>query len=745
MFNSRNWIIFLLSTTLISLELVWTRIYSAEFFYTFSFLILSVAILGLGLGALTLRLIPALNNRQMLGVYLLLTAVLALIAPPLIFKLGLQFKMIFSDWVMLGKLVITIVLLTSAFFTGGLSLSLLFRNYHKEMPKLYMMDMVGAGVGVLVIMLVMNAYGTPLATFLLVLPVIVAAMLSFRNWMRLLPLFLLIPLIVLGSKSESLLKTDRKPRAPIIHTHWDALSKIKIYDFGEDYRGIEIDNLANSPVFAFDGDYDSLTDEQKQFQIPVTNLVASFDSCTFLSLGAGGGGDVFQALIGGATEVHAVEVNPYINHLMTDGELADFSGNIYSDPRVKVITEDARSYVRRFENKFDVIYSLSSNTFAALASGSFALAENYLFTVEAYRDYWNSLTEDGYMMMEHQFYMPRIVSEVQIALEKEGVINPEQHFAVYNFPQLRRNVVLISKRPLTDAILHDAIYPLTQEYYSYIYLLYPPADSLADNTINQIVLNGWKAMQDSSKTNLAPCYDNNPFVAQQGMWSNLSWDNFRELQTFEFKGFPLAKLIIVVILLIAIFIAIPLNLIPYLTSKDKLRAAPWFYFFALGMGYMIVEIMLIQKYTMFIGASIYSIITVLLTMLIASGIGSFFSGKARANLLFPIIMILILFDMFVSRALIYQMGGLTQIPRVLVTIALVFPLGFFMGMPFPKGSVRVGELVDWGFAVNGTASVIGSTLVMLIAFNFGIATALGFGLVMYGLAFGLYKLNDAWE
>ena len=106
------------------------------------------------------------------------------------------------------------------------------------------------------------------------------------------------------------------------------------------------------------------------------------------------------------------------------------------------MTEDARAYVRRFENKFDVIYSLSSNSWAALASGSFALAENYLFTTEAFIDYWHALSDSGFMMMEHQVYAPRLVTEVVDALTRIGVDKPLDHFAVYDLPKMRRTMIL---------------------------------------------------------------------------------------------------------------------------------------------------------------------------------------------------------------------------------------------------------------------------------------------------------------
>ena len=221
-------------------------------------------------------------------------------------------------------------------------------------------------------------------------------------------------------------------------------------------RGLNIDNAANSPVFQFDGSWDRPDSLRFQFNIDVTNLIRRFDGCTFLSLGAGGGGDVPQALRRARRRSMPSRWCPYANWLMTKGPLTDYSGRIYADPRVIVATEDARAYVRRHPHTFDVIYSLSSNTFAALASGAFAMAENYLFTTEAFEDYWNALTPHGFLSMEHQFYMPRLVSEVRDALRAQGVQDPEQHFAVYKLPSLHRHLLLLSKDPLTEEIRQNA-------------------------------------------------------------------------------------------------------------------------------------------------------------------------------------------------------------------------------------------------------------------------------------------------
>ena len=818
--NKRYVTIALISMTLLSLELVWTRIFSAEYFYAFAFLTLSLAILGLGLGALSLRLFGWLNRRETLGAVLTLTGLAALSGPPIVVHMGLDFSLISNTWGMFGKFVLTLVLLGAGFFFGGIAVALLFRRHYENIPRLYMADLLGAAAGVLLAILMMNGVGTPSAATLCPLPVLLAAaFLECRTWRKVFPAAVIILVFALLPRAETVLEAERQERAPVIYKHWDAMAKIKMYDFMGYYRGINVDNVSNSPVIPFDGTWDDEDSVGADWDINVKYLVGLFDSCTFLSLGSGGGGDVLQALDHRCTEIHAVEVNGHINKMMVEGDssgyidyvppeeeppeepdrdeepdgaspspdttevasadtaaqdqaeeepppppqpppmpppvirdstgkiitLPEYSGYIFHDPRVKVVTEDARTYVKRHRGEFDVIFSLSSNTWAALGSGSFALAENYLFTTEAFADYWAALSDGGFLSMEHQAYMPRIVTMVKDGLRSQGVEDPTRHFAVYDLPKMRRKLLLLSKRPLTDEIRYNAYGPLTKEREDFIYLLYPAPDSLADNLINLIVTEGWEATEDSAQINIRPCTDDRPFAAQLGHWKNFSWENIRKMNMYaEFMGFPLANTLILVILAVVLLLFVPINLIPYLKEGPKHGAVPWLYFFAIGMGFMMIEVVLIQKYTLFIGASVYSIATVLLTLLVACGIGSRYSRSVTTSVAFLGILIWLALDILVLGHITRALAGLMMLPRAFITAALIFPLGFFMGMPFPKGTLRVGELVDWGFAVNGAASVLGATLVLLVAFSFGFTASLILGGLMYLTAYLLMSFRSAW-
>ncbi|MBC8193274.1 MAG: hypothetical protein ISR87_13195 [Candidatus Marinimicrobia bacterium] len=753
----------LLSFSLLSLELIWTRILAAEFFYTFAFLVLSLAILGLGLGALTLRIIPKVDTMSSMRNSLLLGGVMIFIGPPLVYRLGMSFSALTSSLAMLGKLGLVIFILSSSFYFCGIALAILFKRFHSQISELYMADLIGAGLGVVGAIICMNLFGTPVATFLISIPIFLAAMLFSERLLKLIPGLLILISIGAGYYGSDLLKSSKPERFPSIYQHWDAMAQIKMFAYpGDEARGMVIDNAANTPVYGFDGDY-ALSDSGSEdlWGIPAGDLIRQFDSCRFLSLGAGGGADVLQALAEGATEVHAVEVNPWFNKMLTEGDpqgylsaytdtltsdlvtLPEFTSHFYQDPRVIVVSEDARAFIRRHTSRFDVIYSLSSNTFAALASGSFALAENYLFTTEAFQDYWTALSDSGYLMMEHQFYMPRLASEALIALDNLGVKQPKSHIAVYNLPNMRRKVLLMSKRPLETDFLQIALRDITKENYDDVHLVYPAVDSLKDNIYQKIVDLGWEEVADSLSIDISPNNDNRPFAAQMGLWKNLSFGGEDRLLPYEFRGFPLTKLIVVIIILVILVFIFPLTLIPYLKSGPSLSLNNYAYFALIGFAYMAVELILMQQFTLLVGPSVYSVAAILMTLLISSGIGSRYSSTFESKIVFVAIISWLFLDIVLFRYIVYLFGDFGQVIRILATVVLVSPLGFFMGMPFPKGVRHVGPLVDWGFAVNGAASVLGSTLTILLVISWGYAIGLGVALLLYGGAGLLIQSNSS--
>lgn len=729
----------LLSMSLIAMETVWTRIFSAAYFYTFAFLIISLSMLGMGLGALTLHNCKKLQNTRYLPVIMWLTGLFMATGPLLVAQLNLNFSTLLSTWLMPLKLITAIILLSAPYFTGGMAIALIFRNHSQRISTIYFADLGGAALGVIAAVFMMNYFETDRAATLIGIPSFIAALLLSRRYLKIIPALLIVFTLIISQTLTQHITPQKTDSAPVIYSHWDAMSKIKIFQYDENYYGINIDNAANTTVYHFDGNWNRPDSLRFGFGINLSDLIHRFPSCTFLSLGAGGGTDVLQALQEGATEIHAVEVNQHINQLMTTGMLNDFSGNIYHDPRVKVITDDARAYVRNFHNKFDIIFSLSSNSFAALASGSFALAENYLFTTEAFEDYYSALSENGYLVMEHQFYLPRIATMAMEALKREGIARPQDHLAIYSLPGMRRQMLLMGKSPLNRENIQNTFGELTAENFNNIHLLYPAADSLQNNTIQQIITHGWQNTQQHTAIDLSPCTDNQPFCAQLGRWDNLSLSGNKKLLPYEFYGFPLSLLIIGFILLVIILLVIPLCLIPYFSKRHHLPANLWLYFFTIGLAYISIEVMLMQHYTRFIGPSSYTFMTILFTLLLGSGAGSLTHRHFSKNGAFTGIIVLLLINTFLSAPLFSLATTLPMTGRIILTVIMLLPLGYFMGMPFPKGIEKAGEQSDWAFAVNGAAAVAGSATIMLIAFNFGFTIALFIATVCYAGAWLLLR------
>ena len=717
------------------IELVWTRIFSAEFFYTFAFLVLSLAVFGLGAGALTIRLFRITNDSAN-WIYLLLSATSIIIGPALIFLIQPEFTKAFASGTELLKTIVSVFVLALPSYFGGISLSQIFKSSPGRLPGLYMTDMISAGAGVIFAVFFMQYFQTHYTAFIAPLPLLLASFIMAKGFRKFFPVILSAISIVMMINSQTILTLPGRDKAPVEHRHWDAMAKIKIYKYNEDYKGLITDNHASSTVIGFNGDFnDPELKNYNFFGADFGSLVRRFDNCKFLALGAGGGKDVMHALVEGAAEVHAVEVNPYINYLLTSGRLASFTGNIYKDPRVKVITEDARSYIRGSDRKYDIIFSFSSNTYAALASGAFALAENYIYTKEAFVDYWNALSDNGFLVIEHHYYVPRLLSGMLEALGDLEIADYKRHFAVYGMPEWNRQLILLSKKPLDAEILKNALGGLGSKNFG-IYLIYPGPPNLDNHIINRIIRDGWEKSSEYAGFKISPSTDDSPFIPQLGLWENFSLEQLANIEEFsEFLGFPLAYTVIITILGISIIIMMPLNLIPYFRPGPKLGIFQWIYFFLIGAAFMGVEVVLIQRYTLLIGVSVYSTVAVLMAMLVISGLGSRFCEKFNLKYALSIIILLLLFETAIAPEITLLFARSSVSVRILASILLISPLSFFMGMPFPLFGKNTGELIDWGFAVNGTASVIGSALAVFISISWGFSVALIFIALLYTLAF----------
>ena len=705
---------------LVALEVIWTRIFSAEFFYSFAFLTVSLAVLGLGLGALSLRLWPTLATSPRIGLAALIAAGAAAVAPAAVLRLDIDFLALWSSGGDIAFLVLGVGVLVLPYLAGGAFIAALLRRHSANAARLYAADLAGAALGGVAAVMAMNGVGVPAAAVLACLPGVVAGW-GRARYQRIGALGLAAALSALTAVADGVLVPQGAEKAPIIDEHWGALGRIKIYVHGATTRGINIDGAANMLLHRVRGDWrEQAPDSPPDFRLDLRPLVEVLAAERVMVVGAGGGAEVMQAKLAGASRIDAVEVNAALNEMLLDGDQAAFFGHLYRSAGVSVFNEDARVYARRQPDTFDLILSRSANTFAALSSGAFALAENYLFTVEALSDFYHALTPAGILLIEHQVYVPRLTSAVMEALK--GLDQPERYFAVYDLPTMHRQVLVVGRHPLAEKLVANVLPAVFAAADPASRILHPV--SQPTHLISRIVADGWQEHWAGALTDISPPTDDRPFVAQMGRWDRLDRGQQRQALAFEFAGFPLARVLVLAVLMVSVCVGVPLLFLPCRSDGTVFPGIARIYFAVIGIGYMLIEVVLIQQYSLFWGSSAYTFPLVLLVLLVSSGAGSFYSQCGGQRLPFVFIAVWMALHLLLFPHLAALCGGQSWGLRVAIGCLLIAPPGFFMGMPFPRAAHHVGEWIDWGFAVNGIGSVVGAALAVFIALHLGFAAAL---------------------
>ena len=517
---------------------------------------------------------------------------------------------------------------------------------------------------------------------------------------------------------------------------------------------LDIDSLAGTPLVKFDGDLKSPGLEHLSHDITALAYVLRGGRKT-LVIGPGGGRDVLTAMTFGSTNVTAVELNPIIVDVVNK-YFGDFTGRLYQRPEVHLTIDDGRHFVRSSTDTFGVIQLALVDTWASTAAGAFALSENTLYTREAFTDYLNRLEPDGLLTVTRWLESPpretlRVVSLARAALSRIGVDDIRRNILVAGTPPLRRGhrfaSVLVSRRPFTDTEIAAAREFIDRLGFKELYLPGTPRDPIFSELITTTDFRGFLERYD---LDVSPTTDDRPFF-------------FNSVKPVDFlrPWLPrpgrmgvqlLARLVVIVTLLVALFIFVPL----YARRRSALAAvmplARWstlLYFGALGAGFMLIEVSLISKFVLFLGHPIYALTVVLCSLLIAAGLGSYWSGRnvgeghaalrrVIAVAIVAIVVLCVILDAVFTRLLVDTSFATAAV----LTVATLAPVGFLMGMPFPLGLRlldRMGpqwaQLVPWVWGINGAASVLGSILAISVAINLGFRVTMLVGLCMYAAAF----------
>jgi hypothetical protein len=473
-----------------------------------------------------------------------------------------------------------------------------------------------------------------------------------------------------------------------------------------------------------------------------------------LIIGPGGGWDVSRALASGSHDVTGVEINPIIANRIMREKFPQLSNGLYLRPDVHIHVEDGRSFVRRSEDRYQVIQATLVDTWASTAAGAFALSENNLYTTDAFHDYFSHLTDDGILAFTRWGFDPpreslRLLSLASVALKGMGESNVAKHVIVGRADAKSiagwgaTDTVIFSRKPFTDADVARAREAFQQSGMAAVYL---PGDPPA-NEFGQLLLAPDPAAYEAAyRFNITPVNDDRPFffytvqprdvksfLLRNGGQSADSKVNIAVLNLFNAMAVSLAAVAIILILP-------PLVLGTRLPRERSVRSF-LAYFLAIGAGYILVEVALIQKFVLFLGHPTYALTVVIFAMLVSSGAGSFASRKLirdqPSRLLFALgaAAAVVAVLAFIAQPVLSAAVGLPLGIRMLATVALIAPAGFLMGLPFPTGlrmlEARHAPSVRWAWSLNAAASVLGSVGALVLALYIGLAGTLLSGGALY--------------
>ena len=495
---------------------------------------------------------------------------------------------------------------------------------------------------------------------------------------------------------------------------------------------------------------------------------------------------MLDALHFGAAEITAVEVNPIINDVVLR-RMDDFWGGLFSQPEVRLVTDEGRSFVRRSHDQFDAIISVHTISNAALASGALALSENYVLTREAFEDYLDHLSPDGVIYFTRpEPQIVRLFATAREALANRGVHDFPSHFYAFrippddaerkrfgsNRPSFRAGL-LVKKSPFTSDGIRE-IENLLGVAHQWNESLVPAAETLyspfqtSGRTLYQTLLttSDLPALYRSEAQQLVPATDDRPFFNHQTRWSSINRGMIRKLFAEKLFGGlalgdrPIAEVCLLVLLAQTMVISTLLILLPLARfSRDGLQAqnsaALLLYFAALGFGFISIEMALLSQFTLFLGQPVYTFAVVLASLLVFSGVGANLSGRLWAEpqpalqRILPLLLCGLVLTAFLIPVLFRVALGLSLPWRVLLGVAALAPIGTLLGMPFPTALRMVSEvsssLVPWSWGVNGFFTVIGTISAQILAMTFGFRFVLLCGAVCYGVAWAVLRKTTAPE
>jgi hypothetical protein len=749
--------IFLIALSGLVLEVSITRIFSAAIWYHFAFVAVSVALVGLGASGLVVQhRVKKLKGKWAENLTIFSAWGITIFIPITLFVMhALASQVIYLPLFM--------VLFSVPFFLVGIIISAAFNAFASVAGRLYAADLIGASAGALLVVLFLVLTGGEGATLIVGLIAAIGAAIFSRiaknikkTVVSLIFVAFAISLIFLNYVMQIFaIPTDptaqkdlpiylrEHPGSKIVKTEWNSFSRIDVVEGGTGGEGLVakvfIDGGAGTNIISWDGNTESRQELSTWMQYLPFKMM---QDPKVLVIGSGGGRDVVASLVSGTKDVTSVEINPIIYE--TVKSYGDRAGNVYSHEHVRSFVDEGRSFITRSSEKYDIIYVPFVDTWASVSSGGLSVSENFLYTSEGFQQYYDHLTDRGKIVTVRWLIdAPRFISTYAKLLEQNGIPQDQlhRHLIMVTADSYTQDpsvtMVIFSKSPFTD----EEISFLSQSFSQYDYkpILIPgqmirePYSALLKGEIN---LDQFYNMFD---TKVYPVTDDNPYFL-----------------SFE-KPLPSAVEILLYasIGIVAIFLLVPFAWMRRTREEEEegskiseLRIATVIpYFAALGMGFILIELALLQKLILLMGNPTMTFALLLFTLLISSGSGSLISSRIAKNNMKNLIFVIggiaalgILYVLFLPPIIYSTIAESIEI-KAAVSIAILAPIGFLMGMPLPTGmrllKVHRPDYIPWMWAINGAFSVLGAVLAIALGIMFGSSLAMILGILIYLIALGI--------
>jgi hypothetical protein len=750
------------------LELSLTRIFSVVFYYHFAFLAISIALFGLGVGGVLSYIVAGWKGEltYKLGVLSLANTFLTAIALAVILLQGNQIGV--WDYVL-------IYFTTSLpFVASGIILSLAVSETIERINRVYFYDLLGAALGCMLLWPLLEILDGPGAVLSAAVVFAAAAAIwysmagSQRGRVVSVALALALVAFLTYNKRHDLVGIRHAKNQTLANEtfkKWNSFSRVAIvHDPGDGSPNsasdsIRIDADAQTGIANFD--FSALTEEDRRRLLHDGPALpyAVRPGAKALIIGPGGGYDVSRALATGSRDITAVEINPIIAETIMQQKFPALSNNLYLRPDVHVHVEDGRSFVRRSQDRYQVIQATLVDTWASTAAGAFALTENNLYTSDAVRDYLLHLTDDGLVGFTRWGFDPpreslRLVSLAMRALGQIGEGTAASHVIVGRQGSVQgwgaQDTVLISRKPFTAGDIERARALLTASKMEAVY--YPGSE--ARNPFHDLLLSPDPAeYQRQYAFDITPVTDNRPFFFYTVQPRDLlSFVKRGATGAADYNAVNKAIPLLFALMGISLGATLLILALPPLVLGTRLpahRGVRGFllYFLFIGAGYILIEVALIQKFVLFLGEPVYALTVVIFSMLVSSGLGSAFSKKLLGDsedrlikALGCVALLAALLAMLVSSTLT-ALVWLALPLKILLTVVTIAPLGFAMGMPFPTALRRLEQWhapsVRWAWSLNAASSVLGSVGALMCAIYLGLMQTLIIGGLFYLAALGV--------